>query len=458
MILKRFAIVLPSCLTCLSMVLPLTAQAPSPSTRKALHDSIVHSKRIPYTSDTMTDTWDVISLADANPAAPSRVLTIYGNQTVPRMTAGNDVWDREHLWPQSLGTDEEGECGFAHNDVHHLFASEPDLNQARSNLPFDDCAERDCSDKALRDGTDRANWFKGGTLGKWEAWANTRNISTDAGVRKVVADGGRRGDVARALFYMDVRYEGGTNPVTGCAEPDLVLTNDRSLIASVATGAAVGHMGMLATLCRWHREDPVDALDRHRNNVVEKYQGNRNPFIDRPELADLLCKPSVYMPYISRGVTLVPPTFTPVPSNTPRPSATSPRTNTPIPQPTARPTTPPPAPPPLPPPPTSPGTGNLAITGLQCEGRDETIRITNRGGSAVSMSGWTILSVVGPQTFQFPSYSLAAGASVTVHSGPDAPASGGDNLRWTTGYIWNNDGDEAQLKDPGGRVVDTDDC
>ena len=76
----------------------------------------------------------------------------------------------------------------------------------------------------------------------------------------------------------------------------------------------------------------------------------------------------------------------------------------------------------------------------------------------MSMSGWSILSVVGPQTFPFPSYTLNPGAAVTVHSGPDAPASGGDNLRWTTGYIWNNDGDEAQLKNPQGGVVDIDDC
>ena len=74
------------------------------------------------------------------------------------------------------------------------------------------------------------------------------------------------------------------------------------------------------------------------------------------------------------------------------------------------------------------------------------------------MSGWSILSVVGPQTFPFPSYTLDPGASVTVHSGPDAPASGGTNLRWTTGYIWNNDGDEAQLKNSAGRIVDVDDC
>ena len=445
MVPKRLVITALSCLACLSLVLPLTAQAQAPTLRQRIHRSIMHSTRIPYTSNTMTDTWDVISLADTDPANPSRALTIYGNQSVPRMTAGNDIWDREHLWPQSYGTGDESECGFPHNDVHHLFASEPDLNQSRSNNPFDDCTDPDCSAKNLRDGTDRANWMKGGDLGRWEVWAGTRSLTGAPGSRRVIAAGGRRGDVARALFYMDVRYEGGTNPMTGCVEPDLVLTNDRSRIVSKPTNTTVGYMGMLSTMCRWHREDPVDTQELHRNGVIAGFQGNRNPFIDRPALASILCASSVYMPYASRGATLIPPTATPIPSSTPVPSVTPRQTNTPnAPRATA---TPEDAPDLI-----------LEITALQCEGRDESVRITNHGGFAVSMSGWTILSVEGPQTFQFPAYTLNAGSSVTVHSGPDAPASSGDNLRWTTGYIWNNAGDEAQLKNPQGGVVDRDDC
>lgn len=453
MVPKRLVITALSCLSCLSLVLPLTAQAPT--LRQRIHRSIMHSTRIPYSSNTMTDTWDVISLADAAPANPNLVLTIYGNQSVPRMTAGNDRWDREHLWPQSFGTNDESECGFAHNDLHHLFASEPALNQSRSNLPFDNCADRDCAEKMLLDGTSRANWMKGGDLGMWEVWGFSRRVYAAGSSRWVVASGGRRGDVARALFYMDVRYEGGMNPATGCVEPDLVLTNNRSLIVSVPTNTTIGHMGMLATLCRWNQEDPVDALEQHRNDVIEKYQGNRNPFITNPGWASAICGTSVYMPYASRGEILIPPTATPIPSSTPVPSATPQRTNTPVPQPTSHPTNTPPPPQPSP---TLAGSADLAITALQCGGRDETIRITNRGGSAASMSGWSILSVVGPQTFPFPSYTLDPGASVTVHSGPDAPASGGANLRWTTGYSWNNDGDENRLANPSGGLVDADDC
>ena len=86
------------------------------------------------------------------------------------------------------------------------------------------------------------------------------------------------------------------------------------------------------------------------------------------------------------------------------------------------------------------------------------VRVDNVGGAAAQLSGWRIVSVVGPQTFNFPSYSLAAGASVFVHSGPDAPPTGGNVMRWTTAYVWNNDGDTAELRNPGGSLVDEQDC
>jgi len=95
---------------------------------------------------------------------------------------------------------------------------------------------------------------------------------------------------------------------------------------------------------------------------------------------------------------------------------------------------------------------------LQCETTNEYVRIDNIGGTAVSMTGWRILSVVGPQTFHFPSYLLQPGASIYVHSGPDAPPSSGNRLRWTTAYIWNNAGDEARLISPSGTVVSNRTC
>ena len=81
-----------------------------------------------------------------------------------------------------------------------------------------------------------SNWTTpAGLLGGFEVWSD------------------RRGDIARALIYMDVRYEGGTHQ-SGAAEPDLVLTDNESLISLSATGSnlPVAYMGKLSVLLQWH--------------------------------------------------------------------------------------------------------------------------------------------------------------------------------------------------------------
>ena len=81
----------------------------------------------------------------------------------------------------------------------------------------------------------------------------------------------RRGDVARALFYMDLRYDGSEG-----GTPDLELV-DRT------TAIGERHLGHLCQLVVWHGEDLVDDAERRRNDVIFAWQGNRNPFVDHPE-------------------------------------------------------------------------------------------------------------------------------------------------------------------------------
>ena len=82
---------------------------------------------------------------------------------------------------------------------------------------------------------------------------------------------GVKGDIARMLFYMDVRYAGADGV------PDLELIDEDS-----RSGPLLGH---LCTLLAWHEADPVDDLEHRRHERIVDTQGNRNPFIDRPEFA-----------------------------------------------------------------------------------------------------------------------------------------------------------------------------
>lgn len=251
-------------LACLAV--PALADAPagyydsvdytSPATlRQSVHNIIDGHTRYPYTSSS-TDTWDILEQADEDPYNSGRILDVYRNRVLTKQGGGNDYYNREHTWPKSYGFSSSGDTPYT--DCHHLFLCDVGYNGNRDNHPFDDCVSG-CTSRPTDyyDGTSGTNYYNS-SLEIWETWD------------------GRKGDVARAQFYMDVRYAG---DVSG--EPDLVLTDNRNLI--VITDSSPAYMGLLSTLIEWHEADPVDQKERDRNDVVYSYQGNRNPFIDHPE-------------------------------------------------------------------------------------------------------------------------------------------------------------------------------
>jgi endonuclease I len=210
--------------------------------KTVLHDVILDHEVIPY-SAVGYDVRDAINELDEDPTNEDDVRLIYSAATMAK-----DAWpayNREHVWPQSLGAVDGTP---AHTDLHHIFACDSNVNSARGNRRYDEC-EGDCN---VHEEAPNA----AATPTSWEPPDD------------------QKGDVARALFYMDVRYEGDRND-----EPDLSL---------VEWGVTAGCncMGRLSTLLRWHTDDPVDARERARNEAVFAIQGNRNPFIDHPELVE----------------------------------------------------------------------------------------------------------------------------------------------------------------------------
>lgn len=238
--------------------------------RSSLHPIIDDHTRFPYTATT-TDTWDVLNVADQDPLDSGRVLDIYKNTSYAKVAGGNTFYNREHTWPNSLGFGSDGPTNSAYTDLHMLMVSDIAYNSERANKPYDTCSVG-CTEFP----TAAYNGAGGGT-GSYPGNSNWSNGSVFEVWRKY------KGNVARAMFYMDLRYEGGTNAVTGAAEPDLRLTDDLSLVVGTGGNAAVGYMGRLSTLLQWHQADPVDVHEQLRNDVIHSYQGNRNPFIDHPE-------------------------------------------------------------------------------------------------------------------------------------------------------------------------------
>ncbi len=246
--------------------------------RSTLHAVIDDHTRFPYTAET-TDTWNILNLADEDPGNTNNIIDLYKNASYTKIPGGVGVYNREHSWPKSYGFPDDGTDNSAYTDCHHLFAADGSYNSSRSNKPFRVC-NAGCAEKTtdFNDGRGggsgvypgNSNWTTGSfAQGTWETWD------------------GRKGDVARAMFYMGVRYEGGVHGVTGFSEPDLIVTDNEALIDSSNTGSneAVAYMGMLSVLLQWHQDDPPDSREMARNDVVWSFQGNRNPFIDHPEWA-----------------------------------------------------------------------------------------------------------------------------------------------------------------------------
>lgn len=257
--------------------------------RATLHPIIDDHIAFPYSIDppnncnisapspTVCDSWNVLEAADQNPANANEIIDVYQNDNHPKAGQGNANYNREHTWPNSLGfggqsgLDGNGNPFSPYVDAHMLYLSDIQWNANRDNSPYDNCAGCSNQDPTVANngvGGQGGSPFPGDS--NW--WDNNRY--------QVWAH--RKGDMARAVMYMDIRYEGGTHANTQ-PEPDLILTNNASLIQ-----IGQPYMGILSTLLQWHQDDPPDAQEILRNEVVYGFQGNRNPFIDHPEYAACL--------------------------------------------------------------------------------------------------------------------------------------------------------------------------
>jgi endonuclease I len=235
-----------------------------------------HRQGLPYTSSSREDVWDALIDLDSTQDGESIPL-IYKSVEVPASEYGtSENWNREHLWPKSRGV---GNSGKDYTDVHALRPSDWNVNSARSNLFFGDCGDL-CTSRPAHS----------------EAAADT---GRDGNVFLPPAQ--VRGDIARALFYMAMRYASFDESNTEVLE--LTDCPDESVSYQMA---------YLSDLLRWHEEDPPDDTERIRNGrVCSRWQGNRNVFVDFPELAAHIFGTPAEKPYDCDVVTSSAPTPSP---------------------------------------------------------------------------------------------------------------------------------------------------
>mmetsp|Transcript_4287 Transcript_4287/g.7291 ORF Transcript_4287/g.7291 Transcript_4287/m.7291 type:complete len:522 (-) Transcript_4287:304-1869(-) len=201
---------------------------------------------VPYTS-TSTDVWDALRVLDRDPSNSSNVWLLYANRTEPYATNGLTTgWNREHLIPRSYGL---GESGPDFSDLHNLRAEDANVNSARNNLYYDDCypsQDATCDQPAhIESAADSAK-------NSFHFMPSKKD----------------KGDIARGVFYMAVRYNGSTSTVENMRLGDCPCVLDHVF-------------GNLTTLLQWSTEDVVSDREAIRNNLTcTLFQNNRNPFVD----------------------------------------------------------------------------------------------------------------------------------------------------------------------------------
>lgn len=162
-----------------------------------------------------------------------------GKGPLPGTIPSNTIVNIEHTWPQSRFNPSFSKED-QKSDLHHLYPADSGLNSVRGNNMFgevqhDTITFNKCPDSGSR--------FGFGTAGSEDIFEPPME---------------HKGHVARALLYFSVRYDSKIAP-----EEEVILK-------------------------KWNREHPVDEDEARRNNEIFKAQGNRNPFVDYPELADLI--------------------------------------------------------------------------------------------------------------------------------------------------------------------------
>lgn len=243
-----------------------------PALKAWLHNRIKNHISVRY-----SDTYTVMNKADEDigPGNSDKVWDVYRNESYPKQTSGAANYNREHTWPKSLGFPDEtsnGQPNSPHTDGHMLHATHVGYNSDRGNSPYGECDGCTSRPTVANHGVGGGgggdnNYFNANTFEVWDY---------------------RKGDMARAVLYMSVRYQGGFH-TNGAREPRLELTDNRSQIVGIdatsCTNGCIGYMGLKSTLLNWNDQDPPDARERLRNDTVYSFQNNRNPFIDHPEWA-----------------------------------------------------------------------------------------------------------------------------------------------------------------------------
>ncbi len=176
-----------------------------------------------------------------------------------RSTWNGSVINREHSMPKSwfgIGSGQENSAPIG-SDLHNLFPSDAEANTAKSNFPLGETPGQEFNNGVSKVGNNTFPGYVGTVFEPADQY---------------------KGDFARTFMYMVTRYENYEREWRSLGTASMLFQNTYPTLRPYAVNL----------LLKWHRNDPVSEKEVNRNNAVYVLQGNRNPFIDHPVLAEYI--------------------------------------------------------------------------------------------------------------------------------------------------------------------------
>lgn len=207
-----------------------------------------------------------LSTTDSDLMDDNSMITLYTRDIIDG-TWNESLWNREHVWCKNhsngLYTAVQENNKGAGSDIHHVRPALMTINSTRSNVPYGIVNKSSATQIG-----DTGNYFG-------------NNIFEPSDEIK--------GDIARILMYVYVRYSSSLNSTY-----DTIIDKRGDLrITDIVTTPSGLEEDAWNLLLSWNDLDPVNYLEMNRNEEGQKLQNNRNVFIDHQEFARM-CFDSSY--------------------------------------------------------------------------------------------------------------------------------------------------------------------
>lgn len=245
---------------------------------KSLFDAVQKVTKLGYSSLGYDGLWDAYPYTDVH--ENGYVWDMYSDCTWKSINSnhcGNysdecDCYNREHSIPKSWygGTTSGPGC-----DIFHLVPTDGKVNGIRSNYPFGEVSSADYNKHGNKKGSAKSITITGGNT-------IAGNIGSTISASGTVFEprDEYKGDFARGYMGALLRWAGEKAFTEG--------EGSKTFTTNFSTGSFGLTKYGVALLMKWHRQDPVSQKEVDRNNGIQQTQGNRNPFIDYPYLAEYI--------------------------------------------------------------------------------------------------------------------------------------------------------------------------